>query len=1168
MDNSFPTLFSSVDVVEQVLNEFQDAWKRGNPPTLSQFFERLQDESPAVRDSVQLMMVLQDQTLRWKLWKRQCESMGDTVDAPGASTERAPLLEDYVRYCSLESGLQTLPPELIAHEFRLRAECGDLPTLDDYLQRFPHLSESLPALLSPVSDSDGSQLTDTKDDAPTAVDPALTQIESKRDSLGTTLPMSPEEMPKRRKRQVENKNAGFGQYELLNEIARGAMGVVYRARHVTIDKIVALKMILAGQFASERQVDQFLLEAQNAGRLEHDNIVRIYDAGKINDQYYIAMAYIEGQSLGDSIREQSLSDQRAAEIVESVARALHFAHTQPDPVYHRDIKPANILLDHSGRPYVTDFGIAKRVERENLGANDEDDIAGTPSYMPPEQTYGRDIGPWSDVYSTGAMMYHLLTGRPPFLTESLLETIRHVREVEPLPPSELNPKVDPDLEAVCLKCLEKDRTKRYASAEELANDLRRFLQHEPTQARPISQLGRFSKWCRRNPTIARLAAAIVLLLTSVAITAVFVAREQSALRGIAEEKKELANKEREKAEKAFQSEKVAKEKEEKAKEEAIQSEKAAIEAQRKAVAAQKEEEVAKELALMAKKKEEDARKEAEKAEAEAKKAKSEADAARVLAEANLQKAIQTVNVILTRSAESRLKDVPGMEEFRKRVAQDALEQLEPILQANAKQKEALEAQAKVFVVLAKLFDITGQSDQAEKYFASAINEYSRLKELGSGKSANSMELIAAYRQWGDSLTDRAKVDQSTTDRPLEPESERLLNQAIQKYSAALDIAAKMTGTTDGAIDVELARIHQAQSITLILLKQRQEAVAVLTKAIAELQRIVGQEGEAQIDTQRQLGSCWRLLATQEEMLASKPTQQQYSDWLKHLDQAKQIHERLFQQNGASAEIRFDFALTCYSRARVLIGLAQELGDSKYYSQAFRELGVASGQFKELATDFRRTPTYEYHRIAAIQLQAVILADQRQHAESAVKLEEADSAIRAFNENYPKARQDNLRLRICLSGLELGIDTLSNADLAMKKSHNAWMKLSFRELSQSSESRVAREAGALVPAVDRFAAAILAEEQRQPLNWLRELKGAYVALSEYSKAVSEGESVSEYLRLKLCTQTLNVAREYEKKKDAATVTAILEWLPRALDELMTSKNEAVRIQAEQMSKAIR
>lgn len=1206
MNNSFSTMFASVDVVEQVLQDFQDAWRCGNPPPLKQFFDRLRDESPQVQESVQLLLVLQDQTLRWQMWRRQREAMRDTDACLESTTEpsgRAPLLEDYVRHCSVDGGLDTLPAELIAHEFRLRAECGDEPTIEEYQQRFPRFGQTLVTLLLTTSSVADPQKTVSKDDAPTVVETPTLPRSTPATPLETTVPMTAEEQPRRRKTDTQP-NANFGQYEFLNEIARGAMGVVYRARHVTIDKIVALKLILSGQFASERQVDQFLREAQNAGRLEHDNIVRIYDAGKINDQYYIAMAYIEGQSLSDLVRDKSLSAQRAAEITESVARALHFAHVQPQPVYHRDIKPANVLLDQSGRAYVTDFGIAKRVEREGSTETGDDDIAGTPSYMPPEQTFGRDIGPWSDVYSTGALLYHLLTGKPPFLGESLLETIRQVRQVEPLPPSELNPKVDPDLEAVCLKCLEKDRTKRYLSAESLADDLRRFLNHEPTQARPISQLRRFAKWCHRNPVIANMAAVIVMMLATVAVTAVFVAREQTQLATIARDNEKLAkdNEQKEIAQRKIANEKKL-EAEEKKKEADVQ--RGIAEVEKREADAQRKIANDKKLEAEEKKREADIQRGvAEKEKKEADDQRKKAQAARELAEQNLQKAIDTVNVILTKSAESGLKDVPGMEEFRKQVAQDALAQLEPILKANANQTEAMEARAKVFVVQAKLFDLTGQGDQAEKVFEAAIREFNRLSESGAGSAKYSLEIMAAYRQWGDSLADRAKVDQSTADRPLDSTAEKLLDLALDKYADALEVAKKNPHLENRLFEIELARTYQSRSNTLIYLRRPQEAVKSLATAIDGLRRVISKPGEGQVDAERRLGNCLHSLYAQDALLPKTKEigETEYRDWLSKLNQAKGIHQQLHQSHSGSAEIQFDLARTCYSRARVLAGLAKLTNEDPLYVEAFEELATAAGLLSHLSSNFRFTPTYEFHRIGAVHLQALILVERRPTVAAALKFQEAERGIRAFNQNFPAARQENMRLRIGRANLELRIDLMRTADVSvrqlaadwLKKDFRdlqntselellvdllrtpdvsvrqltaGWLKESFRDLGNASDPVVAREARALQPVTERIAAAVLAEQRNDLQLWATEMKATEFALLEYGTAVPDCTDFSERLRIKLCGETLRIAGEFAQKGNLAAFTATREWLPNALKVLQKSQNREVSENATEILKKL-
>lgn len=1170
MGDAFSTLLASEDGAEQVLSDFQASWKRGEPISLASLFMRLQNEPEPVRESVELLLLLQDQTFRWQMWKRQRIATRDTAvvsEGTASMSMRAPLLEDYLQHCSGVTKLETLPLEMIVHEFRMRLGCGDSPTIPEYLERFPHQQSQLASLLPAALTAIDSFRTATNRGTQTAIGPGGAQPKShSSESTESTLPV-PADYVRSTPKASSASSANFGQYEILGEIARGAMGIVYRARHVTIEKIVALKMIKKeGQFASDHQIEQFLSEAKNAGRLEHDNIVRIYDAGHVDGQYYIAMAFIEGQSLADLVRDKPLSAQRAAESVETVARALHFGHTQPEPVIHRDIKPANILLDKSGRAFVTDFGIAKRVERDAAGGEGKDDVAGTPSYMPPEQTFGRDIGPWSDVYSTGAMLYHLLTGKPPFLADSLMETIRQVRENEPLPPSELNPKVDPDLEAVCLKCLEKDRTKRYQTAAELADDLRRFLNHEPTLARPISPLGQFAKWCYRKPAIAAMGLVIVALLGWVAISAKIDANEQGRLRTIADDNaqkaRENAEVAMENAERARVNEKLALEnakKEEVQRRKAEENEKRASDNEKLALENAKKEEIQR-------KKAEDSEKLAKKNEKLAKDSEAIANEQRTLAESNLQRAIQTVNLILTRSADSSLKDVPGMEEFRKRVAQDAIEQLEPILKANSNQKEAMEARAKVLVVMGKIASLTG-ADNAEKNFEEAIREYRRLSEVSGSQASNSLEMVAAYRQWGDSLTDRAKVDRSSTaSRVLDKEVEQQLNQALEKYTFALKILEEGINSESDYSKMELARLQQSRSITLILMNQPQAAVVSLNKAIDTLR----QTSKDQIESQQRLGNCLRLLATQESLIDPNPTQEKLKSWLKHLDEAKEVHQSLFKIDSNSAEIRFDLAQTRFSRARVLIGLG-ELGNVARYEEALMELGNSKEKgtilqlLTKLAADFNRTPRYEALRISALQLQATIFIDQTKHAEAALKFEEADKAIKAFNENenYPTARQDNLRLRICLSALELGIDMLASADLATKKANSAWLSRSFRELSQSPEESVRKAAAALVLASERFSAAFLAEEQKQPTNWLRELKGADVAIRDYSKVTANRDSTSDYLRMKICKQAFDVAKEYDRKKDTTNVNSILDWLQRVLDELKSSSDEGVSQSATNM-----
>ncbi len=332
----------------------------------------------------------------------------------------------------------------------------------------------------------------------------------------------------------------FGDYELLEEIARGGMGVVYKARQLSLNRPVAVKMILGGRLASVADVQRFRAEAEAVANLRHSNIVAIHEIGEHDGQHFFSMDYVEGKNLAELVAQDISSFaivkqkngganwfRRAAGWMKTLAEAIQYAHQQG--TLHRDLKPSNVLIDAADVPHITDFGLARSIKRDSdLTVSGQ--VLGTPNFMPPEQASGKraEIGPHSDVYSLGAMLYFLLTGRPPFAAETVHETLHLVTTSDPAPPRALNPAVPRDLETICLKCLEKEPSRRYATAKDLADDLDRFLGEHPVLARPVTVVGRYWRLCRRHRLVAGLAfAAVVLPIIAVVLARQITARPRS-----------------------------------------------------------------------------------------------------------------------------------------------------------------------------------------------------------------------------------------------------------------------------------------------------------------------------------------------------------------------------------------------------------------------------------------------------------------------------------------------------------------------------------------------------------------------------------------------------------------------------------------------------------------
>ena len=307
----------------------------------------------------------------------------------------------------------------------------------------------------------------------------------------------------------------LGDYQLMEEIGRGGQGLVYRARQKSLNRIVALKVISLGRWATKAHIKRFRLEAEAAASLDHPCIVPIHEIGESDGSCYFSMQLVEGRRLDEVIKSEPTPNRRAAELIFKLARTVHYAHKRG--ILHRDIKPGNILIDADGEPHLTDFGLARLIERESTITGTMVEALGTPSYMAPEQAAGdaSQLTSATDVYGLGAVFYHVLTGHPPFAGGTTYETVRLVLESEPRQPWLWNPKVDRDLSTICLKCLDKDPQRRYSSALALAEDLERWLKHEPIQARRTGVLTRGKKWMRRKPAIAALIASLIALAVTV-----------------------------------------------------------------------------------------------------------------------------------------------------------------------------------------------------------------------------------------------------------------------------------------------------------------------------------------------------------------------------------------------------------------------------------------------------------------------------------------------------------------------------------------------------------------------------------------------------------------------------------------------------------------------------
>jgi serine/threonine-protein kinase len=801
----------------------------------------------------------------------------------------------------------------------------------------------------------------------------------------------------RRAVAVPETGQAIGDYEILGEIAHGGMGVVYRARQKSLGRVVALKMMRAGPLATPRDRQRFKAEAEAFAQLDHPNIVPIYEVGEEDGRLFFSMKLLEGGSLADHIERFGKRQREAARLMATVAEAVHFAHQRG--FLHRDLKPANILLDREGQPHVTDFGLAKRMIDPDAGTEagitQTGAILGTPSYMAPEQASGVRGGVTlaADVYGLGAIIYELLTGRPPFRGETPLATLQQAQEQEPERPSSIARRVDRDLETICLKCLEKDPRRRYASAQDLADDLRRYVEGRPIVARPVGTMAAFWRWCQRKPLVASLSAALTMcFFTGFALVTVQWQRAEANARA--------------------------------ARDNAKQAEDNLRIAEQNADAA-----------------DENARKEA---------------AARVRAEKAREKAQRAVDRFYTVFSERDLLNIPGMQAIRKDLLDEALAFYQDFARESVGDPKLDRDLADAKVRVAKIRDAIGSREEALAAYVEARATYQKLVDAKPRDFELRSKLAWSHSHCGILLmtTGRTEEGLKSYERAREMQTE-LLREQPDSTDAINGLAT--TDGNMGIRYLEMGKLAQARPVLVEARELREKLVARQPQNSNYQDSLAGvynmtsllYDGEHR-PAQEVYDMFQKAVGIREKLVTRCPRIPHFQRGLAEIygnlgrfaknarddtaalvyyEKAFQLHDQLVRENPTVNQFRRDLAGNYLD----LGGVHSSLGDERKALEHYQEARVLQ---ERLVRDNPKVPAYRKDLARSYQNIAVVMGRSGNRDDSIKAYEKSRDILQALLTDDPRSVEYRIPLASTLRNLGMNLAHSGQVELGRQALYEA------------------------------------------------------------------------------------------------------------------------------------